>query len=259
MTWSEQLEKINKSQNFNLFYYTLLFANSLNNRLITFPIFSTPYRYYCKYSGKHALTTDCNLNTAPRRRTDHALVIDTTQYTAKLYTTEGGAKFLKRRSGAIERQYRFNVGKLPIGYRTEPEGKYLYIFDDALTTLSVDESGASNTGSGKPPIPPCIVPTPQGGTKVALEIEDRGPRHSILKISADSVRVQTKNAVQNSGLVEELLDFMRGLLGVRLAQMQLERGETPRHKTLVIDSLPPDVVFEKLAGAVKKFKPKGRF
>ena len=26
-------------------------------------------------SGKHAMTTDCNLNTAPRRRADHALVV----------------------------------------------------------------------------------------------------------------------------------------------------------------------------------------
>jgi uncharacterized protein YggU (UPF0235/DUF167 family) len=52
---------------------------------------------------------------------------------------------------------------------------------------------------------------------------------------------------------------MRGLLGVRLAQMQLERGDTPRHKFLVIDNLAPDVVFEKLAGAVKNVKPKGRY
>jgi hypothetical protein len=78
-------------------------------------------------------------------------------------------------------------------------------------------------------------------------------------VSADSVRIQIKNAMQSSGLVEELLDFMRGLLGVRLAQMQLERGDTPRHKFLVIDNLAPDVVFEKLAGAVKNVKPKGRY
>jgi uncharacterized protein YggU (UPF0235/DUF167 family) len=254
------LKKSNQNLHLNLFYLRILCNKSLNNPLILFSIIFITYRYYCKYSGKHALTTDCNLNTAPRRRTDHALVIDTTKYTAKLYTTDGGAKFLKRRSGTVERQYRFNIGKLPIAYRTEPEGKYLYIFDDALTTLSVDESGASNTGSGKPPIPPCIVPIgPQGGTKVALEIEDRGPRHVILKVSADSVRVQTKNAIQSSGLVEELLDFMRGLLGVRLSQMQLERGETPRHKTLVIDNVAADVVFEKLSGAVKNFKPRGRY
>ena len=55
------------------------------------------YVYYCKYSGKHALTTDCNLSQAPRRRTDHALVIDTQQHTVKLYTTDGGSKFIKRR------------------------------------------------------------------------------------------------------------------------------------------------------------------
>ena len=51
---------------------------------------------YCKYSGKHAITTDCNLNKAPRRRTDHALVVDTSKYTVKLYTSDGGVKYIKR-------------------------------------------------------------------------------------------------------------------------------------------------------------------
>ena len=55
------------------------------------------YVYYCKYSGKHALTTDCNLANAPRRHTDHALVLDTEKYLAKLYTTDGGVKLLRRR------------------------------------------------------------------------------------------------------------------------------------------------------------------
>lgn len=35
------------------------------------------YVYYCQYSGRHALTTSCNLNRAPKRRTDGARVIDT--------------------------------------------------------------------------------------------------------------------------------------------------------------------------------------
>ena len=35
------------------------------------------YVYYCQYSGRHALTTSCNLNGAPKRRTDGARVIDT--------------------------------------------------------------------------------------------------------------------------------------------------------------------------------------
>lgn len=33
--------------------------------------------YYCKYSGQHVLTTNCDLAKAPRRRTDEATVIDT--------------------------------------------------------------------------------------------------------------------------------------------------------------------------------------
>jgi len=55
------------------------------------------YVYYCKHSGKHALTTDCNLAAAPRRRTDHALVLDTQAHLVKLYTTDGGVKYLRRR------------------------------------------------------------------------------------------------------------------------------------------------------------------
>lgn len=53
--------------------------------------------YYCKASGKHALTTDCNLANVPRRRTDHALVLDTQAHLVKLYTTDGGTKFLRRK------------------------------------------------------------------------------------------------------------------------------------------------------------------
>eukprot|EP00887_Chlorella_sp_A99_P001188 scaffold14.g1188.t1 len=89
------------------------------------------YVYYCKYSGKHALTTDANLSEAPRRATDHALVVDTMKHTVKLHAIDGGTN-----GGKVEKQYRLSVGGLPFGYRTEPEGRYIYIFDDALTTYS---------------------------------------------------------------------------------------------------------------------------
>ncbi len=71
----------------------------------------------CRFSGKHALTTNCELRRAPRRRTDGASVVDTQVYTAKLYTTDGGAKLIRRPEGHIEKQYRQNLGKLPIAYR----------------------------------------------------------------------------------------------------------------------------------------------
>ena len=172
-----------------------------------------------------------------------------------MYTSDGGVKFLKRRAGAVEKQYRFNVGKLPIAYKTQPEGKYLYVLDNALTTSSVDDGGAGGGPTAKAaPVPPCISSTSQGGTQISLEIEDRGPRHAILKISADYVRVQIKNAIQNTAAVEELLDFLRGILGIRLAQLHLTRGETPRHKVVIIVGVTPDVVFEKIQSVIAKTK-----
>lgn len=71
----------------------------------------------CRFSGRHALTTNCDLRRAPRRRTDGASVIDTQVFTAKLYTSDGGAKLIRRPEGHIEKQYRQNLGKLPIAYR----------------------------------------------------------------------------------------------------------------------------------------------
>ena len=68
---------------------------------------------------RHALSTDCDLSKAPRRRTDGAIVLDTEFYVTKFYTTDGGVKMIKRQSGSIERQYRVNMGKLPIGYRSD--------------------------------------------------------------------------------------------------------------------------------------------
>jgi len=177
-------------------------------------------------------------------------VIDTHRHTIKLYATDGGTKFLKRRSGTVEKQYRVNVGRLSVAYRTEPDGRYLYILDDAVTATMLDDNATDNVGRGKPPVPPCIVRT-ANGTRVALEIEDRGPRRVVLKISADSVRVQIKSNVLSGNSVEELLDFMRNVLGVKLSSMQLERGETPRHKLLTIDAVDPETVFDKLQNVLK--------
>lgn len=148
----------------------------------------------------------------------------------------------------MEKQYRLNIGKLPIGYKTEPTGRYLYILDNALTTYSASEGIADGE---RAPVPPCIVASNEGGTIVSLEIEDRGPRRLVLKISADFVRIQIKQSMQSSGAIEELLDFVRNILGVRLSQLTLEKGASPRHKHLIIYGLLPESVFEKFNEALR--------
>lgn len=188
------------------------------------------------------MTTDCNLFSAPRRKTDHSIVIDTTTFSVKLYAESGGVKFLKRKSGAIEKQYRLQIGAVPIAYRSEPNGRYLYVLDNALTTGNV---GA--LVEGKPPVPPCIqFSAKKNQTKVCVELEDRGSKQAILKISADAVRVQLEQSMQSLSVVEELLDYMRLVLGAKLSDMSIEDGDTPRDKLLVVKGMTGEQVFGKL-------------
>ena len=91
-------------------------------------------------------------------------------YQVKLYTTEGGTKLIKRKSGAIERQYRQNVGKLPVAYRSEPDGRYLYVLDESLTSYSTAERGQAD----KPPVPPCILPVENDTTQVNMHAPHSG-------------------------------------------------------------------------------------
>lgn len=90
-----------------------------------------------------ALPPDVDIEALPRRRTDHARILDRTKYTIKLYTTDGGAKLLRRPDGKVERQYRLNVGSLPVAYTSDkPEGAedtdLLYIMDRAVTSFNRD-------------------------------------------------------------------------------------------------------------------------
>lgn len=162
-------------------------------------------------------------------------------------------KLIKRKRGNVEKQYRINVGDVPIAYKTEPDGRYIYILDGALTTFATAEE-AARSSTGAPPVPPCITYSSSADrTRVIIRLEDRGSRLAILKISADAIRVQLKQSVQNTTqIVEELLDYMRKLLDVKLADMTIERGDTPRDKILLIRGIQADVVFQKLMASMKK-------
>ncbi|KAK9795516.1 hypothetical protein WJX73_003528 [Symbiochloris irregularis] len=202
--------------------------------------------YYCKYSGKHALTTDCDLGGAPRRRTDSSRVIDTEKFTVRLYTTDGGVKVLQRRDGRFEKQYRQLVGKLPVAYRAQPEARFLYIFDGALTAYSPED----REGGGAAPVPPCILAVGQNTTQVALDIDDRSNQLKLVKISADYVRVQMSISIASDGAGEELLEFFRALLGMRMADLSLKRGEGTRQKLLLLRGISPAAVFDKMQAAL---------
>merc|ERR1712227_653545 len=80
------------------------------------------YTYYCKYSGIHAITTSVEICKLPRRKTDNSIILDRDRYTVRLYTTDGGVKYLKR-DDKVEKQFRKYIGQLPVAYTTTNEAR----------------------------------------------------------------------------------------------------------------------------------------
>ena len=86
--------------------------------------------------------------------------------------------------------------------------------------------------------------------QVSLEIDDRADRPSIIKISADMVRIEITGAVTAPETNELILEFMRSLLTVRLSQLSIIRGESTRHKLLMVTKLKPEEAYQKLQAAL---------
>lgn len=63
--------------------------------------------------------------------------------------------------------------------RSEPEGRYLYVLDNVVTTYGV---GRDATGGGRPPTPPCITRADPTTTQIALEVDDHADTASLLKV-----------------------------------------------------------------------------
>ena len=97
---------------------------------------------------------------------------------------------------------------------------------------------------------PAIVQLLPLSAQVSLEIDDRADRPSIIKISADMVRIEITGAVTAPETNELILEFMRSLLTVRLSQLSIIRGESTRHKLLMVTKLKPEEVYQKLQAAL---------
>lgn len=85
---------------------------------------------------------------------------------------------LLRSTGKVERQYRLNIGTLPVAYHSELNGQFLYVLDSAVTSVS---GGGSR--STRVPVPPCIRATELGTeTEAIIEIDDKVCVQALLQL-----------------------------------------------------------------------------
>ncbi|KAF8069384.1 hypothetical protein HT031_001499 [Scenedesmus sp. PABB004] len=236
--------------------------------------------YYCKYSGKHAFTTDVDIDTLPRRRTDNARILDTGEHALQLLTTDGGTKLLRRSDGRVERQRRLNVGSLPVAYTCDARDGLVYIMDRAVTSYDREAgargrrrrarqraaaapparrprrrrrptrtAAAAAAGAGdKIPVPPCIRVGESGNVEVTLELEDRQPHSAVGKISADAVRVAITGSASHEGANAEVMVLMAKCLSLRHNNLTLLRGSSKTGRVLVVEMLSTRQVYARLRG-----------
>ena len=90
----------------------------------------------------------------------------------------------------------------------------------------------------------------------ALEVSAvrRADKAQIMKISADNVRLSITHGISHEDASEELLEFVRGILGSRLSQLSVMRGESTRHKLVLVKDVAPATVFDKLQAHFEKHK-----
>lgn len=84
----------------------------------------------------------------------------------------------------------------------------------------------------------------------AVKVDDRAQNASLVKISRDFVRVQILHAISHDKASEELLQFMRGLLGTRSGQISVVRGESTRQKIMWVQGMSPQDIFERLEASL---------
>jgi uncharacterized protein len=235
---------------------------------------------------------DVRLNELPRRRTDGAYIIDTQNQLARMQAAPQPPRLLKRGGeeggrSSYEKQFRYTTrAELPFAYRTEPEGRYLYVLPDALTVRCLRrhwvvctfhsppcharQSFASDeVPEGGVPVPPCIQLVTRGAgetaersaseaTRVALSIEERSKSVAVLRISADDVSVSVTGSAQHSGTIAELLDLFSRVLGCKHANLYLNKGWSDRSKMLLVRGMGPQHVHGKLTAWIEAEKERGR-
>jgi len=96
------------------------------------------FSFYCSICGEHAVASDIDILTMPRRSTDNAIALEEAVYFHKKYANFGERILLRRQNG-VEKQYRFYCRQCrqPLGYRSSPPtetSKYSYFYNGAVVT-----------------------------------------------------------------------------------------------------------------------------
>lgn len=202
--------------------------------------------YYCRYSGKPALITDALLRDTPRRTRDGAFVLDTRKCNVRMIASKSKPILLRRADGkGYEKQQRFVINGLPVAYTIKSHKlnsscqNYVYIVPDALTSHSASERSAQDR-----PVPPCIRQE-EGGTSIAVVLQDMQPANRLRRVGADEVTFGVRDPAED--VKESLAQMVARMLRVKLSAVHVYPGRSLQSRVVKVENLSPREVYERLS------------
>ncbi len=97
-----------------------------------------------------------------------------------------------------------------------------------------------------PPLPPYLEPCPEG-TRLRLKVQPRASRNEVGEAAGDELRVRVTAPPVDAAANQAVLELLADVLGCRRGAVQLLRGNTSRHKVVLIAGLDAATIRDRLA------------
>ena len=90
-----------------------------------------------------------------------------------------------------------------------------------------------------------------GGLYLSVKLQPRSSANQIGEPLGDELRIKVTAPPVDSAANEALVEFLAKFLGCPRGSVELVRGQTSRHKVILLRNLAAEEVLKKLAGAKK--------
>jgi uncharacterized protein (TIGR00251 family) len=93
---------------------------------------------------------------------------------------------------------------------------------------------------------PAFIKQTAAGTLLFVKLQPRASRQQVNGVQGQELRVSVTAPPVDAAANRALVEYLAGLCGVSRSAIELVRGQTSRHKTILVKGLAPAAVLEKL-------------
>ncbi len=87
-----------------------------------------------------------------------------------------------------------------------------------------------------------------GGTLLAVKLQPRASKNEIGEPLGDELKIKVTAPPVDAAANQALVELLAETLGCSRSRVTLIRGQTSRHKTVLLHGFTPDAIRQKLAG-----------